>query len=113
MNKKLFFIVVMTAGIVINLLAQDARDIADKALSAIEFESMEMTSKLSIFDNRGNVRERQVIVATKKFGEIVKTLIKFISPADVRGTAMLIHDYKMMLTICGFIYRRCVKPEEL
>lgn len=94
MNKKLFFIVVMTAGIVINLLAQDARDIADKALSAIEFESMEMTSKLSIFDNRGNVRERQVIVATKKFGEIVKTLIKFISPADVRGTAMLIHDYK-------------------
>lgn len=94
MNKKFFLVFILAISFVTNLIAQDARSIADKALSAIEFESMEMTSKLSIFDQRGNVRERQVVVATKKFGNIIKTLIKFISPADVKGTGMLIYDYE-------------------
>ena len=74
--------------------AQDARDIAEEASNVIEFESMEMTSTLNIYDNRGNVRERKVALATRKFGEVTKTLIRFISPADVRGTAILIYDYE-------------------
>lgn len=94
MKKNLFFLLILTGSLSINLIAQDARLIADKALSAIEFESMEMISRLSIFDQRGNVREREVVVATKKFGKVIKTLIKFNSPADVRGTGMLIFDYE-------------------
>jgi hypothetical protein len=74
--------------------ASSPREIAEKASNSIEFKAMEMVSTLKIFDNRGNVRERQVAVAVKKFGETNKTMIKFLAPADVKGTAMLIHDYE-------------------
>lgn len=53
-----------------------------------------MTSTLKIFDNKGNVRVREVSNATAKFGETSKTLFKFLSPADVKGTTILIYDYE-------------------
>ncbi len=73
--------------------AQNPRDIAQKASNAIEVEAMEMAATLKIHDNRGNVRERKIAVATKKFDDTYKTLIRFLEPADVRGTGMLIYDY--------------------
>ncbi len=76
------------------ILAQDAREIAAKTADAIEFESMEMSSTLKIYDHKGNMRQRQLSVATSTFGGITKTLMKFISPPDVKGTAMLIYDYE-------------------
>jgi hypothetical protein len=93
--KKIYFAFFILASVIpLSLFAQDARKIAEKAANSIEFESMEMTSILKIYDNRGNVRERKVAAATKTFEEVTKTLIKFISPPDVRGTSMLIYDYE-------------------
>jgi len=54
---------------------------------------MEMAATLKIYDNRGNERIRQVANATKKFGETTKTIIQFLSPADVKGTTMLLYEY--------------------
>lgn len=75
-------------------VAQSAREIAVKASDAIHFESMEMISILKIYDNRNNERIRQIAMASKKFSKTTKTLIKFLSPADVKGTSMLIYDYE-------------------
>lgn len=72
--------------------AQDARQIADKAGKAVEFDAMEMTATLTIRDGRGNERVRQIANASRKFGAVNKTLMKFLSPADVKGTAMLVLD---------------------
>jgi len=94
MKKIILSLIIMVLTYQLNLYSQDAREIAEKASDIIEFESMEMTSMLKIFDNKGNVRERKVVVATKKFGEATKTMIRFISPPDVKGTAMLIFDYE-------------------
>jgi len=94
-RKPILFLIsllIITSGH--SLCSQDAREIAEKASGIIEFESMEMKSTLFIHDNRGNVRERKVVVATREFGETTKTLLKFISPADVSGTTMLIYDYE-------------------
>jgi hypothetical protein len=77
-----------------SVYAQDALEISNKATQVIAFDAMEMTSTLKIIDNKGNVRTRQVSNSTKKFADVTKTLIKFISPADVKGTAMLIYDYE-------------------
>ena len=55
---------------------------------------MEMSSELKIYDSKNNERIRQLATATKKFSNITKTLIKFLSPADVKGTSLLIYDYK-------------------
>ena len=74
--------------------AQDAREISKKAGDAIELEAMEMVSTLKIISANGDERIRTVSTATKKFGEASKTIIKFLEPADVRGTTLLIHDYE-------------------
>ncbi len=73
--------------------AQDARTIVEKSTQVIEFESMEMSAFLLIHDGKGNTRERQVAVATRTFGVTTKTLMRFLSPAEVQGTSILIYDY--------------------
>jgi hypothetical protein len=73
--------------------AQTAREISEEGTNAIDYASMEMVSTLKIYDAKGSERIRQITTATKKFGETTKTLIKFIAPADVKGTSMLIYDY--------------------
>ncbi len=75
-------------------IAQTAREISEKATDVIEYASMEMVSTLKIYDARGSERIRQVTMAMREFGETHKTMIRFISPADVKGTAMLIYDYE-------------------
>ncbi|MBN2350405.1 MAG: outer membrane lipoprotein-sorting protein, partial [Bacteroidales bacterium] len=92
--KKWSVLLMIATFSVITGKGQDAKVISEKATEAIEYNSMEMVSTFKIYDARGSERVRQITTATKKFGEVNKTLIKFISPADVKGTAMLIYDYK-------------------
>lgn len=74
--------------------AQTAKEISQKATEVIDYAAMEMVSTLKIYDAKGSERIRQITTATRKFGETNKTMIKFISPADVKGTAMLIYDHE-------------------
>jgi hypothetical protein len=90
--KSLFMLVISLISYVIS--AQTAREIIEKATDVIEYDAMEMVSTLKIYDAKGSERIRQVTTATKKFGETSKTLIKFIAPADVKGTALLIYDHE-------------------
>lgn len=76
------------------IFAQTAREISDKSTKAIDFKAMEMALTLKIYNAKGRERIRQITTASKKFGEINKTIIKFTAPADVKGTAMLIYDYE-------------------
>lgn len=85
----MFLIAAMTSSVA---SAQTAREISEKANDVIAYDAMEMVSTLKIYDPRGSVRVRQVNTFTRKFGETSKTIIKFIAPAEVKGTAMLIHD---------------------
>ena len=94
MKRKIVSASLLAMVLVMQTNAQSAREIADKSFKSIEFSSMEMVSTLKIFDAKNNLRERQIANATKKFGNTTKTLIKFLAPADVKGTAMLIFDYE-------------------
>jgi len=76
-----------------NLQAQDARVIADKAMVVMEVGSMEMEATLQIVDAKGRERVRKIITQTKPFGDVTKTLLKFTAPPDVKGTGLLIYDY--------------------
>ncbi len=93
MKTKILIMTLLFSGSMA-LNAQNATEIAEKADNAIDFDALEMTTTLDIHDHRGNVRTRQVAVATRTFDETAKTLIRFLSPADVRGTSMLVHDYQ-------------------
>jgi hypothetical protein len=74
--------------------AQDAREISKKASDAIKLDAMEMVSTLKIISAKGDERIRIISTATKKFGDVSKTMMKFLEPSDVRGTTLLVYDYE-------------------
>ncbi|MDD3431983.1 MAG: outer membrane lipoprotein-sorting protein [Bacteroidales bacterium] len=90
--RSLFFISILLLAQLLS--AQDAREIIRKAGDVIEPESMEMVSTLKIISASGQERSRTISTATRKFGEVTKTMIRFVEPADVRGTTLLIFDYE-------------------
>lgn len=94
MKRKYMMAAVLALLLSFNLPGQDARQIAEKANEAIEFNAMEMSATLSIRDGRGNERIRQIATASRTFSGVTKTLMKFLAPADVKGAAMLIYDYE-------------------
>ena len=79
--------------IVFPAFTQTAREIVQKSMNAVETGDMEMTSTIRIQDGRGNERVRQISTASRRFGDCSKMLTVFQSPADVKGTALLVHDY--------------------
>jgi hypothetical protein len=59
--------------------------------------SMQATISLSITEKSGAARNRTISMTTKSFpGGLEKRFIKFIDPADVRGTAMLVLDNRII-----------------
>jgi outer membrane lipoprotein-sorting protein len=87
-------------GIVLALLlsisasAQDARDIIKKSLDAVKVSSFESVSTLIITDSKGNQRIRTSSMASMSLDDgTEKRIIKFVAPAEVRGTGILIFDY--------------------
>jgi hypothetical protein len=84
---------VLSGIIALSGYCQNAKTIISNSIDAIEFDAFEMSSKLQIYDQKGNVRMRTMVTSTKKFGNTTKILVKFTSPADVNGTTFLIHDH--------------------
>lgn len=74
--------------------AQDAREISKKASDALNLEALEMVSTLKIISPNGDERTRKITTATRKFGDVSKMMMKFIEPADVKGTTLLVFDYE-------------------
>ena len=93
MKTIILCLVMFISSLGFSLNAQNAREISNAAMDVMRFGSMEMKATLKIHDAKGRERVRQLETYSKAFGETTKTIIKFTSPADVRGTAMLIVDY--------------------
>lgn len=77
-----------------SLFSQTAEEISKKSTDAIDVGNMEMVSTIHIRDAKGNDRVRQITTASKTFGDVTKMLIKFMAPADIKGTALLVYDYE-------------------
>lgn len=92
MKTLVITIIVLISSLAVN--AQDARDISDKASNSIKLNAMEMVSTLKIINAAGNERVRTISTATRKFNGVSKTMMKFIEPAEVRGTTLLVFDYE-------------------
>jgi hypothetical protein len=75
----------------------DADQIMNKSRDLTIIGSMQATISLSIIEKNGANRNRTISMTTKSFPDgIEKRFIKFIDPADVRGTAMLVVDNKVI-----------------
>jgi Outer membrane lipoprotein-sorting protein len=73
----------------------DAAQIMNKSRNLSLVGSMSATIRLTITEKNGSTRSRTISMTTKSFRDgLEKRFIKFLEPADVRGTAMLIIDNK-------------------
>ena len=75
--------------------APSARDIMQKVIDTRKLDGSEAKVTMSIINEKGEKRERQILMATKLYdgGQTEKRLYKFLEPADVKGTGVLIFDY--------------------
>jgi len=74
----------------------DAKRIVDASFQATKLSGSEMLSTMTIFDSRGRERIRKIATVTKLYesGKTEKRLIRFLSPADIKGTGLLTYDYE-------------------
>jgi hypothetical protein len=73
-----------------------AREIMDKVATTRKLDGSEAVIKMTLLDEKGGKREREISSATKLFdgGKTEKRVFRFLSPADVKGTGFLIFDYE-------------------
>ncbi len=73
-----------------------AREIVDRAWWSAKLDGAEMISTLIIKNARGQQRVRKTAAISKLYdhGKTEKRLIRFLSPADVKGTGLLSYDYE-------------------
>ena len=96
---KILFSCVMVIFILGTLESQenfDAKQIVDRSFQSTKLAGSEMLSTMTIIDSRGRERIRKIATVSKLYdnGETEKRLIRFLSPADVKGTGLLTFDYE-------------------
>ncbi len=97
MKKKSDLVNVTALLILISLAAQqpDASEIMSRSRDLTLTGSMSANIHMSITEKNGTSRSRTIAMTTKAYQDgQEKRFIKFLEPADVRGTAMLIIDNK-------------------
>jgi hypothetical protein len=95
MRREVFFTVMLLP--VIQAVAQqpDAAQIMSKSRELSLTGSMSANINLIITEKNGVSRSRSISMSTRSYPDgMEKRFIKFLEPADVRGTAMLVIDYK-------------------
>ncbi len=72
------------------------REIMDKVTQTRKLDGSEATVKMTSIDDKGGKREREITLATKLYdgGKTEKRIYRFLSPADVQGTGILVYDYE-------------------
>ncbi len=72
------------------------RDIMTKWAESRKLDGSEAVVKMQIIDGKGNARKREISMATKLFdgGKTEKRIYRFLAPADVKGTGVLVYDYE-------------------
>lgn len=72
-----------------------AREIMQKTREVSKIDGIEAISTLNIYDSKGRERTREISMASRLFenGKTEKRIVRFLAPAEIRGTGMLVFDY--------------------
>jgi len=71
-----------------------AKEIMQKSRDVSKMAGMESVTQLRIVDAKGRERIRKITMASRDEGNVEKRIIKFLEPADVKGTGLLVFDYE-------------------
>jgi outer membrane lipoprotein-sorting protein len=95
--KKLAILMMalMFTGLAIGQVKPDPKEIMKKSRDQSKLSGMEAKTILEINDGKGNQRIRETTMASRIFPDgTEKRTILFLSPADVKGTGILIWDFE-------------------
>jgi len=93
-------VVIVAAALLPHVLAAQAgpsaREIMDEVALARKLDGSEAVLSMSIVNDKGQTRERRLSMATKLYdgGKTEKRIYRFLAPADVKGTGVLVFDYE-------------------
>ena len=97
MNMKQLLSAVVAAGFLLSPMAYAEPSTGLEVMKLVEArdDGNDLIQKMKqrLIDKRGNVREREMISFSKDYGLDSKSVSYFLSPANVRDTAMLTWDY--------------------
>jgi hypothetical protein len=88
----LFSVVLALAAQPIAAQQPDPVQLMERSRDLTMSGNLQSTLTLTIYEKNGATRMRKVTMQAKTYGGTEKRMIKFLDPADVRGTAMLIID---------------------
>jgi len=92
--------IVLTALLVLPSAAwaadPDPAALVEKSYDVTKLDAAESISTLTIRNAKGDTRVRKLAMVLKRFdgGKTEKRLIRFVAPADVKGTGLLTYDYE-------------------
>jgi hypothetical protein len=75
-----------------------AKEIMARSIATSELAGSEQVATLTIIDEKGNIRERTISNATKNKDGVKKTIMRFVAPADVKGTSVLMFEYPLKVS---------------
>ncbi len=83
---------VLTFAAVTGQPQPDPVQLMEKGRDLTMISALKSTMTLTIYEKNGATRVRTISMVSKTTGGTEKRLVRFVEPADVRGTAMLIVD---------------------
>ena len=88
------------------------REIMEKVTVTRKLDGSEAVVKMTVVDDKKQARERDITMATKLYdgGKTEKRIYRFLSPADVQGTACWCSTTRRRPTTSGSTCPRCARP---
>ncbi len=99
MKTKIYAVILSIVFSVVALCAQSqltGQQIQEKSIEATRVAGVEAVATMTIIDSKGRQRVRKLAQISKLYdnGKTEKKLIRFLAPADVKGTGFLTFDYR-------------------
>ncbi|VAW22331.1 FIG00935715: hypothetical protein [hydrothermal vent metagenome] len=89
--KAIAFAIIFAGGFSAQLFAQEmtARDIIEKVYNRPDGDDMTSNLTMILINKSGSERVREIKQFTKDFGDMEKSIMFFVSPADVKNTSFM------------------------
>ncbi|NMB13332.1 MAG: outer membrane lipoprotein-sorting protein [Firmicutes bacterium] len=89
-RMTILLVVIMVLSMSLSAMAMTGQDVVDRVKDEYgDFQSQVVTMHIKTYDGKSLVTDREVILLTRKSGDVETSLVKFLAPKDVEGVGLL------------------------